>query len=337
MSLALPVAAGSSVLVTRPGARVAETVHALAAQGVHPVVRPDATTPDDVLAQLHDLAGRGLLRVDPEAEADGADVVLRDPHTPAPEADRPQGSDGIGRVTLVGGGPGDPGLLTTAGLAAVERADVLVCDRLAPLAVLSRARPDAEVVHVGKIPRGAFTPQEAIDALLVERASRGLDVVRLKGGDGFVFGRGGEEWNACVRHGIPVTVVPGVSSAVAAPALAGIPVTHRALTQGFVVVSGHVGPDDPRSEVDWGAIARCGLTLVVLMGNATFGEIADELVRHGMPADTPSACVAEGSLPGQQTVRAPLAGLADATAAAGVGPPSVAVVGAVVDALEQPT
>ncbi|GGL27153.1 uroporphyrinogen-III C-methyltransferase [Phycicoccus endophyticus] len=337
MSLVLPVPAGASVLVTRPGPRVAETVHALAAQGVRPVVRPDATTSDAVHAQLRDLAARGLLTLDPQADADGADVVVRDPHGPVadgtPESTEPPAR--VGRVTLVGGGPGDPGLLTVAGLAAVERADVLVCDRLAPLAALERARPDAEVVHVGKIPRGAFTPQEAIDALLVDRAARGLDVVRLKGGDSFVFGRGGEEWNACVRHGIPVTVVPGVTSAVAAPALAGIPVTHRALTQGFVVVSGHVGPGDPRSAVDWGALARSGLTLVVLMGNATLGETAAELVRHGMSPDTPAACVAEGSLPGQRTVRATLAGLAEAALAAGVGPPAVTVVGAVVDALEQ--
>ncbi|NHA67296.1 uroporphyrinogen-III C-methyltransferase [Phycicoccus flavus] len=337
MSLSVPAAAGATVLVTRPGPRVAETVHGLAAQGVHPVVRPDALTPDDVLAQLHDLAGRGLLTVDPEADPDAADLVVRDPHGRPADAPAPSGAPArTGRVILVGGGPGDPGLLTTAGLAAVEAADVVVCDRLAPLSVLSRARPDAEIVHVGKIPRGAFTPQEAIDALLVDRAAQGLDVVRLKGGDGFVFGRGGEEWNACVAAGIPVTVVPGVTSAVSAPALAGIPVTHRSLTQGFVVVSGHVGPHDPRSDVDWGALARCGLTLVVLMGQATLGEIADELVAHGLDPDTPAAVVAEGSLPGQRTVRAPVTAIADAARDAGIGPPAVTVVGRVVDALEDP-
>ncbi len=148
-------------------------------------------------------------------------------------------------MVLVGGGPGDPGLLTVAGLEAVRTADVLVVDRLAPLSVLQQARSGAEIIDVAKIPRGSFTPQERINELLVEHGRAGRRVVRLKGGDNFVFGRGGEEWQACAAAGIPVRVVPGVSSAIAGPALAGIPLTHRQLTQGFTVVSGHLPAGRP--------------------------------------------------------------------------------------------
>ena len=147
-------------------------------------------------------------------------------------------------MVLVGGGPGNLDLLTVGGLAAIRRADVIVTDRLAPLAALDHARPDAIVVDVAKIPRGASTPQEQINRVLVEHATAGRTVVRFKGGDSFVLGRGGEEWQACAAAGIPVTVLPGVSSATAAPALAGIPLTHRDLTQGFTVVSGHLPPGD---------------------------------------------------------------------------------------------
>ena len=169
-----------------------------------------------------------------------------------------------GRVLLVGGGPGDPALLTVAGRDALAAADVVVTDRLGPVSALDEIAPQAEIVHVGKIPRGDFTPQERINELLVEHARAGRTVVRLKGGDGYLFGRGGEEWNHCVAAGVPVEAVPGVSSAFSVPALAGIPVTHRGLSQGVAVVSGHVGPDDPRSEVDWAALATSRLTIVVL-------------------------------------------------------------------------
>ena len=158
---------------------------------------------------------------------------------------------GIGRVILVGGGPGDPGLLTVAGLEAIRVADVIVCDRLAPLEALREARPGTEIIDVAKIPRGTHTSQERINELLIEHAGAGRVVVRLKGGDNFVFGRGGEEWQACAAAGLPVEVVPGVSAALAAPALAGIPLTHRQLTQGFTVVSGHLPPGDPGSTLDW--------------------------------------------------------------------------------------
>ncbi|GAB3579865.1 uroporphyrinogen-III C-methyltransferase [Calidifontibacter terrae] len=236
-----------------------------------------------------------------------------------------------GEVVLVGGGPGDPGLLTLAGMAALRAADVVVCDRLAPLAVLDEL--DADIVHVGKVPRGDFTPQDRINQLLVDHARAGRNVVRFKGGDNFVFGRGGEEWNACVEAGIRVRVVPGVSSALAAPALAGIPVTHRDLTQGFTVVSGHVRPGDPRSNVDWPNLAASNLTLVVLMGVATLDDIARELIDHGRPADTPAACIADAGLPTQHDVRGPLEKIAALATAAEIAPPAVTVIGAVTDAL----
>ncbi|GAA1254302.1 hypothetical protein GCM10009633_27930 [Janibacter melonis] len=239
-----------------------------------------------------------------------------------------------GRVLLVGGGPGDPGLLTIAGRDALAVADVVVTDRLAPLAAIVGHAPQAEVIHVGKIPRGDFTPQERINELLVEHALAGRTVVRLKGGDGYLFGRGGEEWQACAAAGVPVEVVPGVSSAFAVPALAGIPVTHRGLSQGVVVVSGHVAPEDPRSEVDWAALATSRLTIVVLMGVATLGSIARALVAAGMPADTPAACVADGASPEQRSVRAPLSGIAAAADEGDFAPPAITVIGDVVAALD---
>lgn len=241
-----------------------------------------------------------------------------------------------GRVLLVGGGPGDAGLLTVAGRDALAAADVVITDRLAPLAAIAEHAPDAEVVHVGKIPRGEFTPQERINELLVEHARAGRTVVRFKGGDGYLFGRGGEEWLECTASGIPVEVVPGVSSAFAVPALAGIPVTHRGLSQGVAVVSGHVSPEDPRSEVDWPALATARLTIVVLMGVATLGSIADALVAAGLPADTPAACIADGAGPQQRSVRAPLSQIASAADEGGFAPPAITVIGDVVDALETP-
>lgn len=238
-----------------------------------------------------------------------------------------------GRVILVGGGPGDPGLLTIAGRDALAAADVVVTDRLAPIAAIAEHAPQAEVVHVGKIPRGEFTPQERINELLLEHAGAGRTVVRLKGGDGYLFGRGGEEWIACTDAGIPVTIVPGVSSAFSVPALAGIPVTHRGLSQGVAVVSGHVAPEDPRSEVDWAGLATSKLTIVILMGVATLGSIADALVAAGLSAETPAACIADGAGPDQRVVRAPLSQIASAADEGGFAPPAITVIGDVVAAL----
>ncbi|MEH3033192.1 MAG: uroporphyrinogen-III C-methyltransferase [Aeromicrobium erythreum] len=250
----------------------------------------------------------------------------------APATDRVAGrAQRVGTVTLVGAGPGDPGLLTIAGRDALLAADVVVTDRLVPQATLRDLRAGVEVVDVAKVPGGRSTPQETINALLVEHARAGRDVVRLKGGDSFVFGRGGEELVACAKAGVPTRVVPGVTSSVAGPALAGIPVTHRGLTQGFTVVSGHVPPDHPDCTVDYAALARTGTTIVVLMGVRTLGPITDALVAAGLPASTPAAIVADAGLPSQRAVRgsvATIAGLADET---GIRPPAVTVIGEVAD------
>ncbi len=306
----------------------------------------------DIGTTVHDLAARGLLTLHQRTlvDADLAGVALVVPATgrrgdDQDVADR-AAEHGVlalavaglaattpttnhGSVILVGGGPGDPGLLTVAGLAAVRQADVLVCDRLAPLAVLEQARPGAEVIDVAKIPRGAFTSQERINAILVDRARAGRTVVRLKGGDNFVFGRGGEEWQACAAAGIPVRVIPGVSSALAGPALAGIPLTHRQLTQGFTVVSGHLPPGDPGSTLDWPALARANTTLVILMGVATLEAISAELIRDGLAAETPAITVADAGLPSQREVRGTLAQIAELTASAQILPPAITVIGAV--------
>lgn len=241
----------------------------------------------------------------------------------------PSKSQGFGRVTLVGGGPGDPGLLTVAGLAAIKQADVIICDRLAPLAALSEARAGVEVIDVAKIPRGEYTPQEKINELLIERARAGKHVVRLKGGDSFVFGRGGEELLACATAGLPVTVIPGVSSAIAAPALAGIPLTHRSLTQGVTIVSGHLPPGHPGSTLDWGALARANTTLVIMMGVATLPEVSAELIAQGLDPRTPAATIADAGLPSQRSVRGTVATIAAVTAEAGIRPPAITVIGAV--------
>lgn len=230
-----------------------------------------------------------------------------------------------GSVTLVGGGPGDPGLLTVAGLNALRQADVVLVDHLAPQESLLEVRADCDVTYVGKLPRGEFVPQERINQMLVEHAQAGRRVVRLKGGDSFVFGRGGEEWQACSTAGVPVHIIPGVTSSVAAPELAGIPVTHRGLTQGFTVVSGHVAPGDPRSTLDWSALAKCRTTLVVLMGVKNLPAIVDALVAGGMGSGTPVAVVEDAALASMNVVRGTLASIVDD--AAGVTPPAVIVIG----------
>lgn len=285
----------------------------------------------EVTATIQDLADRGLItwkrRDSGPDDLARFDLLLTGQPT-APDTDRILGT---GSVTLVGGGPGDPGLVTVAGRAAIERADVIVADRLAPLAALAWARPDVEVIDVAKVPGGRSTSQDEINRLLIEHAKSGRHVVRFKGGDSFVFGRGSEELLACRDAGIETHVVPGVSSAIAAPALAGIPVTHRGLTQGFTVVSGHVPPGHPDSTLDYGALAHSGATIVVLMGVRTLGAICAALVEAGMPPHTPAAVVADGALPSQRVVTATLGSIDDAASAAKVGAPAVAVIGAVAD------
>ena len=234
-----------------------------------------------------------------------------------------------GTVVLVGGGPGDPDLITVAGLRAIRQAEVIVHDRLAPAALLDEAPAAAERIAVGKIPRGPQTSQGDINALLVDRARAGKRVVRLKGGDSFLFGRGGEEMLCCTAAGIPVHVIPGVTSALAAPGLAGIPVTHRGLSQGVPVVSGHVPPADPRSGVDWGALAASRTTLVVLMGVKYLPEIVAALQAGGLPAGTAAAIVEAAASPRMRVLRATLGEIAAAGADAGVAPPAITVIGEV--------
>jgi uroporphyrin-III C-methyltransferase/precorrin-2 dehydrogenase/sirohydrochlorin ferrochelatase len=237
-------------------------------------------------------------------------------------------------VALIGAGPGDPELITVKGRRLLAEADVVVVDRLAPGLLLDELRPDVELIDASKIPYGPQRTQEEINHALVERALAGKFVVRLKGGDPYVFGRGGEELLACVAAGLPVTVVPGVTSAVAVPAAAGIPVTHRGVAHEFVVVSGHLAPEDPGSLVDWAALSRLRGTVCVLMGLTHLAAIVAALLAGGRPADTPAAVICSGTTGHQQVVRAPLAGLP--AAAEGLRPPAVVVVGAVVDALSGP-
>ncbi|MGY1787012.1 uroporphyrinogen-III C-methyltransferase [Geodermatophilus sp. SYSU D00698] len=253
-----------------------------------------------------------------------SDGSIRDRAAREPEGGR------AGSVVLVGGGPGDPGLITVRGQQAVAQADVVLADHLAPQSLLASLPPEVEVIDASKLPRGRSMAQEQINALLVEHALAGRRVVRLKGGDPFVFGRGMEELEACVAAGVPVEVVPGVTSAIAVPALAGIPVTHRGLTHEFVVVSGHVPPGHPQSLVDWAALGRLRGTVVVLMGVDTAGAIAAALIEHGRAPDTPVAVVADGSTATQRAVRTTLAGLAGTLADEGIRPPAVWVVGEVV-------
>jgi len=226
-------------------------------------------------------------------------------------------------VYLVGAGPGDPGLLTRRGEELLRAADVVVYDRLAPRALLELARPDAELIDVGKAPGDAVMTQDEINALLVAHGTAGREVVRLKGGDPFVFGRGGEEAEACLAAGLTFEVVPGVTSAIAALAYAGIPVTHRRVSTSFTVVTGHEDPTKGGSDTRWDALAQAGGTLVVLMGAGRIAEIAKALIAGGRDEDTPVAAVRNGSRPDQRTLRATLGTIADA----GVESPSAIVVG----------
>jgi uroporphyrinogen III methyltransferase/synthase len=226
-------------------------------------------------------------------------------------------------VYLVGAGPGDPGLLTRRGEELLRTADVVVYDRLAPAALLQLAPSGARLVDVGKGPGDATMSQDEINALLVEHGRTGQHVVRLKGGDPFVFGRGGEEAEACMAAGVPFEVVPGITSAIAAAAYAGIPVTHRRVSTSFTVVTGHEDPTKDGSDTRWDALAQSGGTLVVLMGAGRIEEIAKALIAGGRPASTPVAAVRFGTRAEQETLRATLGTIADA----GVRAPSAIVIG----------
>lgn len=240
-----------------------------------------------------------------------------------------------GKVYLVGAGPGDPGLLTLKGREALEAADSVVYDRLVNPALLDFAPPFAERICVGKSAGKHYPRQEAINDLLVAHARAGEVVVRLKGGDPFLFGRGGEEAEALAEAGIPWEVVPGVSSALAVPAYAGIPVTHRNLASSFLVATAHEKEGRPRSRIKWEKIATAADTLVFLMGCARLPEITSLLMEHGRTADTPAAVIEWGTYQEQRVELGTLENIAQRAKAAGLGPPSVLVVGAVVSLAEK--
>jgi uroporphyrin-III C-methyltransferase/precorrin-2 dehydrogenase/sirohydrochlorin ferrochelatase len=232
-------------------------------------------------------------------------------------------------VALVGGGPGDPDLITVRGRRLLARADVVVADRLAPPELLAELGPDVEVIDAAKIPYGRAMAQEAINAALIDNAKAGKFVVRLKGGDPYVFGRGYEELEACAAAGVPVTVVPGITSAISVPSAAGIPVTHRGVTHEFVVVSGHVAPNHPDSLVDWSALAKLRGTIVLLMAVERIDQFAAALIEGGRAASTPVTVIQEGTLRTQRELRADLATVAQRVKDEEIKPPAIIVIGPV--------
>lgn len=249
------------------------------------------------------------------AEGTALTAAAATPHTPG--------------VALVGGGPGDPDLITVRGRRLLAQAEVVVADRLAPGALLDELGPHVEVIDAAKVPYGRAIRQEKINEILVERARAGKFVVRLKGGDPFVFGRGFEELEACVAAGVPVTVVPGITSPIAAPALAGIPVTHRGVTHEVVIVSGHVAPGHPDSLTDWSALAKLSGTLVLMMAVQRLDAFAQALMDGGKAGDTPVALIENASRPDQRLIRTDLAGAAATAAAEQLVPPAIVVIGPV--------
>ncbi|MGB8907307.1 MAG: uroporphyrinogen-III C-methyltransferase, partial [Candidatus Cybelea sp.] len=236
-------------------------------------------------------------------------------------------SSSNGRVYLVGAGPGDPGLLTLRAAEVLRNADVLLYDALASDAVVAFAPQTCERIFVGKRGGDHSMPQEDIEALMIRKAREGQRVVRLKGGDPFVFGRGGEEAEALHAAGIAFEVVPGISSAIAVPAYAGIPVTHREHATSFTVLTGHEDPGKPASTLDWAKLADPHRTLVMLMATANLREIAQQLVEHGLAGTTPAAAIQNGTRPDQRTAIGTIATIADDAAAAEIGSPAIVVVG----------
>jgi uroporphyrinogen III methyltransferase/synthase len=234
-----------------------------------------------------------------------------------------------GRVVLVGAGPGDPGLMTVRALQVIAQADVILYDKLIPPTALDGARPDALLLDVGKIGGGDQVPQDETHRLLLTHAQAGKVVARVKGGDPFVFGRGGEEAQLCREHGIAFEVVPGVTAGIAGPAYAGIPVTQRNMAAAVAFVTGHENPDKPETQIDWPALARFPGTLVFYMGVRALPRITEQLMLGGRPTDEPVAIVERGTLPDQRTVSGTLETIAELAAAAAVKAPSVSIVGPV--------
>ncbi len=241
----------------------------------------------------------------------------------------------IGKVYLVGAGPGDPDLISVKGANCLRQADVVVYDRLANEAFLALAPPTAEMIDVGKAAGNHTMPQPEINKLLAAKAKEGKTVVRLKGGDPFVFGRGGEEAEVLVAEGVPFEVVPGITSAIAVPAYAGIPVSHRGLASSFAVITGHEDPAKPDSSINWEKLATGVDTLVFLMGLGNLAEIASKLVENGRSASTPVAVISQGTYPGQQVVTGTLKNIIECVEKHPLPMPAITVVGKVVGMREK--
>lgn len=240
-----------------------------------------------------------------------------------------------GKVYLIGAGPGDIKLITQKALEAIGQADLLVYDRLANPRLLTFARDDAEIIYVGKKSSDHTLPQDQINALLVERAKEGKIIARLKGGDPFVFGRGGEEAEELLEAGIPFEIVPGITSAIAVPAYAGIPVTHRTATSSFKVITGHEDPTKDESQIDWEILGRDESTLIFLMGVSNLANITRKLMENGKAADTPIALIQWGTRTEQRTVTGTLTDIVEIVEREGIGSPAVIVVGEVVKLREK--
>lgn len=236
----------------------------------------------------------------------------------------------VGKVYLVGAGPGDPGLITVKGLAFLKEADVVVYDHLVDETILENARPDAEKIYVGKTSDHHTHEQGLINQLLIQKSQEGKTVVRLKGGDPFVLGRGGEEAKGLADHGIPFEVVPGVSSAVAVPAYAGIPVTHREVASSFTVVTGHKASDVSKPNIAWDKLAEATDTLVILMGLGNIAHLVDQLLKSNKPPSTPVAVITHGTTSRQRCVTGTLQDIVAKVKSENLKPPSVVVIGDVV-------
>lgn len=297
------------------------------------------------------LDGAGLLVVtgdEPAIEGAGAgafpeaiETAARSARLPVARADMQQGTAATGggsseateelkgTVALVGGGPGDDGMLTLRGRELLMQADVIVADRLAPQRVLAEVPAGTEIIDAAKIPYGRQMAQQAINEAMIKYANAGKFVVRFKGGDNFLFGRGYEEALALAEHGIPTFVVPGVTSAFAAPALGGVTVTHRGVTHEVTVISGHVPPGHEKSLVNWTAVAAMRGTVVLLMAVKNGPAIADALIEGGRPADTPVSIIESASLSQERRVDATLESLREVMAAENVAPPAIIVIGEV--------
>jgi uroporphyrin-III C-methyltransferase / precorrin-2 dehydrogenase / sirohydrochlorin ferrochelatase len=285
------------------------------------------------------VAGRaiqvGVLSGDPRRSAAIRDAIVGGLRTGQLSA-----RHGRGRrsgVAIIGGGPGDPGLITVRGRQLLAEADVVLTDRLAPRSLLDELPADVEIIDVSKIPYGRAMAQEQINATLIDRARAGRFVARLKGGDPFVFGRGAEEVLACLRAGVPVTVVPGITSAVGVPTSAWVPVTHRGVAQEFHVVSVHVEPGDDRSTVNWALLGGSHGTLVLLMAVQRIGAVVAELLRHGRSPDTPVCVIADGTMPTQRTINSTLEQVEGLVRQEGIRSPAIVVVGDVVGVASEMT